>query len=203
MTSKNITIAENLVVKSAGSVLVVIAPDKFKRVRGYSIEEIEDHYVTLLAEMSEYLDSLNEDDIEPWMWQKYNWNKATEEKQNELIPDTILIRGKNGDLKPKSFTRATLHQLCIDAIVHERSWNDRDASAAHLNIGKCWALLSAGCEYSLEFENDYINVQFKVRDFAWFEYQDDNEEPASDNHKYKFYLPTRERLNEANGEDWY
>ena len=199
MGSKNITVAENLVVKSSGSVLVVIAPDRYRRVRGYSMEEIEDIYVTLLAEMSDYLDSLSEDDIEPWMWQVFNWNKATEDKINT---NTISIHGKNGEIIAKNFTRDVLLQLCNDAIVQESTWDDRDSSAAHLNIGKCWALLSAGCEYGLEFDREFINIQFRVKDFAWFEHCDDDE-PGNENIDYKFYLPTREKLKKANGKDWY
>ena len=196
MGSKNITVAENLVVKSSGSVLVVIAPDKYRRVRGYSMEEIEDLYVTLLAEMSDYLDSLNEDDIEPWMWQVFNWNKATEDKINT---NTISIRGKNGEIIAKSFTREVLLQLCNDAIVQESSWSDPDTTNSQLGVGACWALLKAGCEYKTNLDDYYIHIHFKAKDSIWFE----RSEPVYNDNKYKFYLPTRERLNEAEGKDWY
>ncbi|MEX0596256.1 MAG: hypothetical protein WD512_07125, partial [Candidatus Paceibacterota bacterium] len=78
----------------------------------------------------------------------------------------------------------------------ERYWSNRDSSAAQMGLGKAWALLKAGCDFSIDEEGDsMIDIKIEFKGFAYFEI-------GSLDSDY-FYIPTEKTLNEYNGEDWY
>ena len=101
------------------------------------------------------------------------------------------------------YSRTKLIDICERAIVHKRNWDDRDSSDAILQVGKAWALLKAGCEFtiltksSLKTTEDTIWIEISYTDFSGFE------NDVDDNRKTNFYLPTESRLEENKGKDWY
>jgi len=100
--------------------------------------------------------------------------------------------------------RQTLISICERAIVNQDKWDDRDSSAAHKQLGVCWSLLKAGCDFHAmkDPDRETLWVQVSFRGFNWFEYgdTDDGYDPLDND---RFYLPTVERLNAADGGDWY
>lgn len=98
-----------------------------------------------------------------------------------------------------SYTRDQLISLCHRAFVPEVQWRNRDSAAAQRQVGECYALLIAGCLYTVTDETDdrtiWVDVHFDgFGHFDWGGPQDDE----------TFYLPTAERLDDArNGRDWY
>lgn len=100
-----------------------------------------------------------------------------------------------------AYAREELISICEDAIRPEAVWHNRDSEAAHRQLGECWALLKAGCEFEVDLTfhragNDQtIWVCTTSKGFQWFEIHE-----MRDGH---FYLPTRKRLAERGDEDWY
>jgi hypothetical protein len=99
--------------------------------------------------------------------------------------------------EPLALDRDALIAICERAFVPEDRWRDRDSSAAQRQLGECYALLRAGC-YVLgtRVERDAIWVTIEYRGFGHFDY-----DGALDDDR--FYLPTPERLDRADGGDWY
>lgn len=111
---------------------------------------------------------------------------------------------------PKVENREELMQLCLDGIVAEQYWSDRDSAKAMMQLGQAYALLKAGCNFDIlrkspetdpaksplvtDDKTIWISVQYKG--FDYFEesvYSHDT-----------FYIPTRARLNAAMVQrDWY
>lgn len=105
-------------------------------------------------------------------------------------------------------TREELMQLCLDGIVAEQYWTDRDSAKAMMQLGQAYALLAAGCNFDVLYgttegstshlktddKTIWISVQYKG--FDYFEdsvYSHDT-----------FYIPTRARLDAARVQrDWY
>ena len=98
-------------------------------------------------------------------------------------------------------SREDLLQICADALVPQEKWHDRDSASAQRQLGECFILLSAGCDYTVrEGAQNMLWVHVFYNGFSSFEYgrtdprnQDDEE----------FYVPTRERLDRNKGGDWY
>ena len=101
-----------------------------------------------------------------------------------------------------TYTREELIQICERAVVPQDQWNDRDCADAHYQLGKAWALLKAGCNFTVKVEDETIWVTFTVYGFRCFEYADKEEYEAFAD-KESCYLPTVSRLEERNGKDWY
>ncbi|MFL0172458.1 hypothetical protein [Mycobacterium sp. SMC-13] len=101
-------------------------------------------------------------------------------------------------------TREELLGICRDGFVPQEKWNDRDSARAQMQLGQAYALLSAGCDYSVRPERETLWVRIEYRGFDWFEGGYDYDEPrdAYLDHN-EFYLPTRERLTQNAGSDWY
>ncbi|OBG32389.1 hypothetical protein [Mycolicibacter heraklionensis] len=101
------------------------------------------------------------------------------------------------------FSRDDLIAICRDAVVPQGRWRDRDSSAAQRQLGQAWVLLSAGCEYRvmhagrLATNDRTIWIEITWRGFLDFEYGTEATESET------FYLPTRARLEQAAGGDWY
>jgi len=102
-----------------------------------------------------------------------------------------------------NYRRQDLIKLCQDAVVPIKKWGDRDCSDAHRQLGEAWALLKAGCPFKILTDKDLktdrntIWVEISFTDFSGFEANIDH------NASETFYIPTRERLNNNKGKDWY
>lgn len=103
----------------------------------------------------------------------------------------------------KAYTREELIDICEKAFVKQEKWGNRDSASAMMQTGKAYALLKAGCEYSIDDETDgeTIWIQFYVHDFSWFEEGGDTK--GNKSHDTYFYLPTLKRLKEVRSGDWY
>lgn len=112
------------------------------------------------------------------------------------------------------YTREELIKICEKSFVPQSKWWDRDSASSQLGLGKCYALLKAGCEYDVEYTKDgkgcntdeeTIWLQFYVYDFQWFEYGSESfdDKRGHEDSDYHFYLPTEKRLKRAKGGDWY
>jgi len=130
----------------------------------------------------------------------------------------------------KEYTREELIQICKDAIVPCEKWNDRDSYSSQVLISDIHALLSTGAEFEIgeNTDDDTIWIYFKNLTEEqknnrhqyqlsidsredYFEKRDpDYETEMFDGHGIDInssylggYMPTRKRLEESNGEDWY
>lgn len=129
--------------------------------------------------------------------------------------------------------RGTLLQICEDAVVPCIEWNNRDSYISQVQLSDIYGLLEAGAEYEISIEEDSILIQFPnlpvafgvnvTRDLDYdtredyfnLEGVDSDDEMFESNglgyndYNYKVgdyiggYLPTRERLTQADGGDWY
>lgn len=103
-----------------------------------------------------------------------------------------------------TYTREALIDLCRIAIVPESNWRNRDSASAQKQIGEAWALLRAGCEFTqtnrgdMATTNDTIWIEISSRGFNSFEFGDEGHYDHD-----LFYIPTPDRLDRANGGDWY
>lgn len=98
----------------------------------------------------------------------------------------------------KVFTRQELIEICEKAFVEEKDWKNRDSESAQCQLGECYALLKAGCQFEIDFNNTnnrtiWVNVYSKG--FMAFE--------GGNLEEHNYYLPTKKRLEETNGKDWY
>lgn len=97
-------------------------------------------------------------------------------------------------------TRADLVDLCEAGVVPVDQWSNRDTSDAQIQLGKALALLRAGCDYTIA--NDPLSdgrtwwVEITYPGFAHFDWDGGTETEL-------FYIPTRKRLDQAAGRDWY
>ena len=107
------------------------------------------------------------------------------------------------------YTREQLIEICLSAIVPQEDWSDRDSASAQQKVGQCFALLKSGCDYailtegSLTTTEETIWLEIEFRGFDWFDsyFCDESEEAYLE--RKTFYLPTLEKLEQANGKDWY
>ena len=102
------------------------------------------------------------------------------------------------------YTRAELIRLCRDAIVHVKRWRNRDTPITHAQLGVCWALLTADCEFFVhtgtgDCKTDERTIWLTITrpTFSTFEYGGGYEKSES------YYLPTPQRLKESEHKDWY
>jgi uncharacterized protein (DUF1684 family) len=103
----------------------------------------------------------------------------------------------------QDYTREDLVALCERAFVPHAKWRNRDTADAQRQLGECYALLRAGCDfvildgrYGLTTDERTVWVEITFRGFAYFDYDGDwNTET--------FYLPTAPRLDRRDGGDWY
>jgi hypothetical protein len=105
------------------------------------------------------------------------------------------------------YTREELIAICEAAVVPVQEWRNRDTPDAQSKLGTCWAMLRAGCEFHVitkpTFPGDgcvadarTIWLEVLQPDFCTFE---EGSAPAWEH----YYLPTRARLAERAGRDWY
>ncbi len=102
--------------------------------------------------------------------------------------------------------RDELLSLCRDAFLPQEKWSDRDTARCQQQLGELYALILAGCEYSTRTGHmgRMLDVRVAFRGFGWFEggYDPDDDRDLYLDHD-DFYLPTRQRLAEVAGGDWY
>ncbi len=103
----------------------------------------------------------------------------------------------------EQITRDELLAICRDGFVPQDKWYDRDSARAHIQLGQAYALLSAGCDYSVHRERETLWVRIEYRGYEWFEGGFDPHERDMYLDHDDFYLPTRERLDRNAGSDWY
>ncbi len=102
------------------------------------------------------------------------------------------------------YTRKELIRLCVQAIVTEDKWSDRDSCGAQVNVGKAWALLRANVPFRIEdkgnmaTDRNTIWVAFDTMGFGYFEDPDNNGRGSE-----FCYIPTEKRLSVNSGGDWY
>ncbi len=70
-----------------------------------------------------------------------------------------------------------------------------------MQLGECLALLSAGCDFDVRPDGKTYKVYIEFRGFDWFEGGFDHEDRYLSDESY--YVPTRARLDEVDGGDWY
>ena len=107
-----------------------------------------------------------------------------------------------------NYTREELIEICEKAIVQEKDWQDRDTESSQCKVGECWALLKAGCDFEVIYEDDTcatdettIWLYVYSEGFRYFEYASADDNDYKETHHY--YLPTKKRLEQVNGKDWY
>lgn len=100
----------------------------------------------------------------------------------------------------KTLDREALLALCERGFVPQERWRDRDSSSAQQQLGECYALLRAGCEFYVRTERDTHWVTIEYKGFAYFEGTYDGMGPLDHD---RYYVPTAERLAAADDGDWY
>ena len=101
------------------------------------------------------------------------------------------------------YTREELITICERGVIPEKKWRNRDSCEAHRQLGSCWALLKAGCEFyvrshggNCSTDENTIWVEVNAHGFAAFDSGGGLDDET-------FYLPTPERLDRNAGGDWY
>lgn len=125
--------------------------------------------------------------------------------------------------------RKKLIQICKDAVVHYTKWNDRDSYSAQVNIQSIYKGLTAGLNYTIEPDTDERTIwisfnqpidfeklkdgeylEISSRDDYFTDLDPEYETEMFDGNGIDFYsnytgsyMPTRKKLDECNGGDWY
>lgn len=96
------------------------------------------------------------------------------------------------------YTREALLDICEASFVAQQHWSNRDSASAQRQLGEAYALLKAGCEFTIGSETDDRTVWLNVSSegFAHHDYGGGLDEDF-------FYLPSQERLRQVDGKDWY
>lgn len=116
-------------------------------------------------------------------------------------------------------SRQDLIQLCVDGVVQEKDWTDRDSAKSQIQLGEACALLMAGCDFRvltgevkssptshLVSDADTWWIEIFYEGFGYYETfssEDTEEERLSYRQSKTAYIPTRQRLNDRVGKDWY
>lgn len=111
----------------------------------------------------------------------------------------------------EKYNRKDLIEICEKAFVSEDKWHDRDSESSQCQLGECYALLKAGCDFEVIYKDDICETNENTiwlyvysHGFGWFEsFNEPNERTRNEMEEHHYYLPTMKRLKEANGDDWY
>ena len=99
------------------------------------------------------------------------------------------------------YSREQLLDICVCAFTPHDEWRDRDSAAAVRQLGEAYALLRAGCDFKVLTSGDLVTddrtVWITVTFDGFSAFEGGLRECAT------FYLPTPERLLQAEGGDWY
>jgi len=94
----------------------------------------------------------------------------------------------------------TLIDLCHRGVVPVSNWRDRDTPGAQSQLAVAGAYLASGCEWNLaaspKSDKRTIWIEITHPTFGTFDWGEANDDEL-------FYIPTEERLTEANGKDWH
>lgn len=106
----------------------------------------------------------------------------------------------------EEYAREDLLAICERSFVAHAAWSNRDTADAQRQLGECYALLRAGCDFTvlrgpmglhgLETDDQTVWVEITWKGFAVFDYDGDWDTET-------YYLPTVARLDLRNGGDWY
>lgn len=129
----------------------------------------------------------------------------------------------------KQYSREELIAICQDAVVPCEKWRNRDSRCSQVQISDIHALLCVGAEFEIGGDTDDYTIWICFKNLTdeqkakrleyrlaidsredYFKKCDPNYESEmfeSDgidvNCLYEVYMPTRERLEQVKGEDWY
>ena len=126
------------------------------------------------------------------------------------------------------YTREELIEICKNSIVHHTKWNDRDSHIAQCEINSIHEGLTAGFDFKIDKETDdetiwisFVNIDFnKIDNGESLEINDVEDyfrdcDPEYETEMFEGYgidfksnytrgfMPTRKKLNDSDGEDWY
>lgn len=117
--------------------------------------------------------------------------------------EQIMARRSNPPKFCVDYSRDELIGICDQAIVPQKLWHNRDSCAAQQQVGRCRALLLAGCEFYIRKYGDrcvtddrLIWVEINSKGFEHFD-------SGGDLNCETFYLPTLKAIEESKGRDWY
>lgn len=96
----------------------------------------------------------------------------------------------------KTPDRQTLIDLCEQALVPHDRWHNRDSASAQAQVAVCAAYLKAGCDFELDTQ---MTKDAKGRTY-WVIVTFNGFEAVKNE---LFYIPTKQRLIDAGGDDWY
>lgn len=109
-------------------------------------------------------------------------------------------------------TREELIALCLRATPQQSVWSNRDSSAAVMQMGQAWALLSCGCEFEIlrssephalnsDDETWWVNITY--HGFSVFDGMSMDDDIADFVETDHFYIPTAARLDARPDRHWY
>lgn len=102
----------------------------------------------------------------------------------------------------QDYTRDDLIIICERAVVPHNAWSDRDTPRSQEGVGKVWAFLRAGCDFRVLISGDLVTDDRTI----WLEIDHDDfgtRDWGGPGDTELFYLPTPNRLDATDGEDWY
>lgn len=116
---------------------------------------------------------------------------------NQLAAEPNELEKELVDPEDHNYTRAMLIDICEKAFVLQDYWKNRDTEEAQKQLGECYALLLAGCDFKITNTTGDNTIWLTIysKGFMYFEGGNQNEED--------YYLPTYKRLKEADTKDWY
>lgn len=101
----------------------------------------------------------------------------------------------------KDYTRDDLIEICEEAIVQHNEWMNRDTPDCQAQVGLAWAMLNAGCRFTIDEDTDEYTIWFYI---YWSNFSDfENGCREAESAQEYFYLPTLKRLEITKGSDWY
>lgn len=102
-----------------------------------------------------------------------------------------------------TYTREALIDICERAIVPHDRWSNRDTPDAQKGVGEAWALLKAGCDFTVIYGDSSIGTDDRTiwlriahDSFVTFDYGGSQDDEL-------IYLPTPKRIDANEGKDWY
>lgn len=107
-------------------------------------------------------------------------------------------------------TREELIALCLRATPQQSVWSNRDSSAAVMQMGQAWALLSCGCEFTILRDPSGLNsdastwwVEITFHGFSVFDGMCSDDDIADFVETESFYIPTAARIDARPDRHWY
>lgn len=114
------------------------------------------------------------------------------------------------DSEEQASVRADLLAICERASVPQADWSNRDSYQCQFQMGECWALLKAGCDFVVHgpdgdpaSDDKTIWLTTYGEGFAFHEGYERGDNRADYLDDELHYLPTAARLDALAGKDWY